>query len=83
MDVFRGQMTEEITNLLKNKNIFFLNVPNNMTHLFQLLSLTVNGHCKKYMKDKFTEWYFEQVVIAFCTGVTVEGINIQYELTTI
>ena len=55
LDVFRGQMTSEVTNLLRNNNVFFVTVPNNMTHLFQRLNLTVNGYCKSFMKKKFAE----------------------------
>ena len=54
LDVFRGQVTSEVTNLLRN-NIFFVIVPNNMTHLFQPFDLTVNGYCKSFMKKKFAE----------------------------
>ena len=56
LDVFRGQMTSEVTNLLRN-NVFFVTVPNNMTYLFQPLDLTVNCYCKYFMKKKFTEWF--------------------------
>ena len=52
LDVFKGQMTSEVANLLRN-NIFFVTVPNNMTHLFQPLNLTVNGYCKSFMEKKF------------------------------
>ena len=43
LDVFRGQMPQQFTPLLGEKNILFLKVPNNMTHLFQPLHLPVNG----------------------------------------
>ena len=56
---------------------------NTLTHLFLPLDLSVNGHCKKYMKYKFAEWYFQQVATVFRTGVTVEGINIHFKLITI
>lgn len=49
VDVFRGQMTQEITILLRENNIICVTVPNNMT-LFQPHDLTVNGHCKSFMK---------------------------------
>ena len=46
-DVFRSQITDEVTSHLLQNKIYFVTVPNNMTHLFQPLDLTVNGHCKK------------------------------------
>ena len=36
-DVFRGQITDEVTSHLLLNNIYFITVPNNMTHLFQPL----------------------------------------------
>ena len=60
LDVFRGKMTQEVTNLLRENNIYFVTVPNNMTHLFQPLDLTVNGFCKSSMKIKFAEWFAQQ-----------------------
>ena len=49
LDVFRRQMTQEITILLPENNILCVTVPNNMT-LFQPHDLTVNGHYKSFMK---------------------------------
>ena len=60
-DVFRGQITDEGTSYLLQNNIYFVTVPNNMTHLFQTLDLTVNGHCKKFMKNEFAKWHMQQV----------------------
>ena len=37
MDVFRGQMTEDILTILKGNNIVLVRVPANMTYIFQLL----------------------------------------------
>lgn len=39
LDVFRGQLKEEVTDLLQANKIFFVTVPNNMTQIFQ-------PHCK-------------------------------------
>ena len=50
MDVFRGQMTEEVVSMLRTNNIRLVKVQNNMTHLLQPLDLTVNGHCNSLMK---------------------------------
>ena len=60
LDVFRGQMTSEVTTLLQENNIFFVTVLNNMTHLFQPLDLTMNGFCKSYLKRKFAQWFAQQ-----------------------
>ena len=40
MDVFRGQITDDVTSLLTEHNVNVVLVPNNMTHLFQPLDLT-------------------------------------------
>ena len=55
MDVFRGQMTEDVLNVLKENNILLVRVPANMTHLFQPLDLTVNGIFKAFMRKRFSE----------------------------
>ena len=38
-----------------------VSVPANMTHFFQSLDLTVNGEAKRFMKDKLTTRYSEEV----------------------
>ena len=53
MDVFRGQMTNEVISLLKENNIILIRVPANMTHIFQPLDLTANQWAKKIMRDSF------------------------------
>ena len=77
MDVFCGQMTEEVVSLLSTNNIWLVKVTNNMTHLFQSLDLTVNGHCKSYKKGKFAEWYHKQVEDALTHGKKIEHIEIK------
>ena len=82
-DIFRGQITEDVTNLLKKYNIHLVLVPSNMTHIFQPLDLTVNNHCKNFMKNLFTEWYSKQIEKELSLNKRVEDINIQFNLTTI
>ena len=36
-------------------------MPANVTHFFQPLNLTVNGEAKRFIKDKFTIWYSDEV----------------------
>ena len=83
MDVFRGQMTEEVVSMLRTNNIWLFKVPNNMTHLLQPLDLTVNGHCKSFMKGVLAEWYHKQVEQALSHGKKVEDIEIKFYLTVI
>ena len=83
MDVFRNQMTEDVVLILRTNNIWLVKVPNNMTHLLQSLDLTVNGHCKPFMKGMFAEWYRKQVKEALSHGKQVEDIEIKFYLTVI
>jgi len=61
LDVFSGQMTEQVQEKLKESRILFVRVPANMTNLFQSLDLTVNRSFKAMMKRKFTEWYSKRI----------------------
>ena len=53
------------------------------THLLQPLDLTVNGHCKSFMKGMFAECYRKQVEEALSHGKKVEDIEIKFYLTII
>ena len=75
-------MTSEVTNLLRN-NIFFVTVPNNMTHLFRPLDLTVNGYCKSFMKKKFAEWFVQQFDKQLTLGKRVEDTEMKFHLNEI
>ena len=82
-DMFRGQITDEVTLHLLQNNIYFVTVPNNMTHLFQPLDLTINGHCKKVTKKEFAKWYMQQVDNALQVGTKLEDINTEFRLSVI
>ena len=82
MDVFRGQITENVTALLTTNNIKYILVPANMTHIFQPLDLTVNKHCKTYLKKLFTELYAKQIENQLALGKKVEEITIKFLLST-
>ena len=59
--VFKRQKTEKVLSKLASLSIVVVSVPANMTLFFQPLNLTVNGEAKRFMKDKFTTWYPEEV----------------------
>ena len=62
MDVFRGQMTENVLTVLKDNNTLQVRVSTNMAHIFQPLDLTVNLTFKTFMRKKFSVWYIRQMV---------------------
>ena len=49
-DVFRGQTTDHVAQILNSLNIKVVKVPANITHFFQPLDLTVNGSAKNFMR---------------------------------
>ena len=69
--------------LLRDNNIHYVLVPNNITQLFQPLDLTVNKHCKSYLKRLFSEWYAQQIENQLSLGKKVEEIKIEFRLTTL
>ena len=50
MDIFRGQMAEDILTVLKNNNILLVRVSVNMMHIFQPFHLMVNGIFKTFIR---------------------------------
>ena len=81
MDVFKGQMTPPVLELLKESNILLVEVPNNMTHLFQPLDLTVNSWAKNFMREKFAEWYASQIREGLDSGKDLEDIEVKTPLS--
>ena len=58
MDVFKGQMISDVNESLTKNHLCVVNVPVNMTTCFyQPLDVTVSGYCKKFLKEKFSNWY--------------------------
>ena len=78
MNVFQGQIPDDVISLLRDNNIHYILVPNNMTQTFQLLDLTVNKHCKSYLKRLFSKWYPQQVENQLSIGKKVEEIKIEF-----
>ena len=77
MDVFKGQLTKVVLDLLRANNIFVVKVPANMTHLFKPLDLTVNSSAKSFMKEKFAEWYTQEIMESLEKGVELDDIEIK------
>ena len=85
MDVFKGQMTDAVKEILKKNNIILQKVPANLTYLFQPLDVQggPNGYAKRYLKNKFTIWYADKVQREMDAGKPLELIDIDFKLSTL
>ena len=83
MDVFSGQMTQAVLETLQKEDILLSRVPAGMTHIYQVLELTLNGYAKRFMKKKFNEWYTNQVRQQLDESKEVEQIVVKLTLTTL
>ena len=81
MDVFTGQMTEDVVMRYQENSILIVNVPRNMTKYYQPLDLTVNGYCKWVFKRKFNEWYSNQIAKRLADGVELNDIQVKLLLS--
>ena len=71
-DVFKGQCTDELFELLEINNILYVIVPPNTTDRLQPLDLSVNKPAKDYMKSKFQNWYGQIICQQLEDGVNEE-----------
>ena len=60
-DMFKGQCTPAIIDLLKQNNVDIVFVPANCTDRLQPLDVSVNKAAKNFMRDQFQRWYAEQI----------------------
>ena len=81
-DVFRGQTTDYVAQILDSLNIKAVKVPANMTHFFQPLDSTVNGSVKTFMRKKFVTWYAEEIKKQMDAEVPAESIDVSLKLTS-
>ena len=82
MDVFKGQMTCAVRELLNENHILLEKVPANLTYLFQPLDVQggPNGYVKRFMKKKFTLWYSDQVIRALDESKDIKDVEISLKL---
>ena len=81
MDVFYGQMTEDVVKQYQDNNILIVNVARNMTNYYQPLDLTVNGYYMKFLKRKFTQWYSAEETRQLAYKVAFEDVQVKLQLT--
>ena len=62
IDNFKGQVTTTVNELLDSHNIHTCLLPPNTTDHLQQLDIAVNKPAKDFLRQKFDEWYTQQVM---------------------
>ena len=80
-DVFTGQMTTEVREVIEAHNLIVVNVPANMTKYYQVLDLTVNKYAKAFTRKKFNEWYSKEIKRQLDAGKPLEEVDVKLRLS--
>ncbi len=75
IDNFKGQITPAVTDLLDTYNIHTCLLPPNTTDKLQPLDISVNKPVKDFLRQRFDEWY-SQEVFRQLEGMTSEEIEL-------
>ena len=79
-DVFKGQLTDDISSLLTKNNIFYVYVPANCTDRLQPMDISINKAAKEFMRNKFSLWYADEVEKRL--GHSEETVPIDLKMST-
>ena len=82
-DVFRGQTTDHVAQILDSLNIKVVKVPASMTHFFQPLNVTVNGSAKNFVRKTLVTWYAEEIKKQMDAGVPAESTDVKLKLISL
>ena len=82
-DLFRAQHTHTLKDLMTANNCILQKVPVNMTHHLQPLDISINGLAKKFMRNKYEDWYAKNIVCQLNGGVSSDNVKIDTRFTVI
>ena len=74
-DNFKGQLTDDILQLLKQSFIDVVFVPPNCTDQLQPLDLSVNKSTKEFLRGKFQQWYLDKIFDQRKDGSTLQPVT--------
>ena len=80
-DVFKGQWTEEVKQLVHKNNGKMVPVPNNMAHIYQPLDLSVNRCCKAFLRKESQNWFAGQVQQQIQNGCEAEEVKVDLTIS--
>lgn len=76
-DVFKGQQTEGVLEMLEENNIHVVSVPANCTDRLQPMDLSINKSVKEFMRGKFRDWFSEQVQEQLSEGKEISPVDLR------
>ena len=76
-DEFKGQVTDDVYNMLDSNNIQVVKVPPNCTDRLQPMDLSINKPVKDFLRDKFQKWYSEEVKKGYGQSVNVVPVDLR------
>ena len=76
-------MMSVVLTILNDNNMCLVNIPPNMAKYYQPLNLTVNGHVKRYLKNKFSTWCGNQNSKHLNEDVNIDAKVVKPSLTTL
>ena len=80
-DVFKGQWTPRVKNLVTENHGKMVPIPGNMTHIFHPLDVSVNRSCKSLFKASAQQWYADQVSIQVNEGKQLDDIKVDLPIS--
>ena len=80
-DVFKGQWTDAVKDVVKESNGKMVPVPNNWTNYFQLLDLAVNKSSKDFLRQEAQSWYSQEIVKQMEAGKRPDEIKVDVRIS--
>ena len=82
-DVFKGQWTDKVKDLVRESKGKMVPVPSNWTNYFQPLDLTVNKSCKDFSRQEAQSWYTNEIVEQMQQGKKPHEIKVDVRISIV
>ena len=82
-DIFKGQWTDHVKEIVRQSNGKMVSVPNNWTRNYQPLDLTINKSWKDFLWKEAQKWYSDQISKQMPKWKNSHEIKVDVALSTI
>lgn len=82
-DVFKGQWTDGVKQIVEESNGKMVPIPANMTHIFQPLDLTVNRSSKAFLRSHAQDWYSNEIRKQMEKGMAPHEIKVDVRISVL